>query len=143
MSLSVSVQTIEMETTLAPALWSPGFTIDDPVLNFEHQMIFALIENCVRVSRSGGNKDQLIEILNITKAYLMYHFTGEEKMMGDANDGRYEIHRAQHRQLLATLTREIDRFKNDDPALTAQGIVFTLFDWYSNHLTREDMQLLH
>lgn len=132
-----------METAVAPALWDSSFKLDDPVVDFEHQMIFSLIENCVRVSRNGGTKDQLIEILNITKSYLAYHFSSEERMMADTGDGRFDNHRAQHTHLLAALTNEIAGLRDDVPSVTAQNIAFTLSDWYAVHLQREDTQLIN
>ncbi|MFA6311535.1 MAG: hemerythrin family protein [Sterolibacterium sp.] len=132
-----------METAAAPALWDSSFKLDDPVVDFEHQMIFSLIENCVRVSRNGGTKDQLIEILSITKSYLAYHFASEESMMAGTGDGRFDNHRAQHAHLLAALTDEIAGLRDDVPSVTAQNIAFTLSDWYAVHLQREDTQLIN
>ena len=106
-------------------------------------MIFALFENCIRLSRDGGTKSQVLEILRIIESYLVYHFGSEEAVMGKAGDDRFDVHRRQHISLLGMLKEEIAEIENNHPSLTAQQIAYRLHDWYVIHLKQEDAKLAH
>ncbi|MFA7268347.1 MAG: hemerythrin family protein [Sterolibacterium sp.] len=131
-----------MRTAIHSALWKDDFVIGDSLLDYEHQMIVGLIENCVRLVRNGEAKAQVVEILRITESYLAYHFHGEESSMEDDGDNRFDIHRQQHRHLLAILKERIFCLENGHPSLTAQQVAFELYDWYVAHLMQEDIKLM-
>jgi len=124
-------------------LWKSELIIGDSLLDYEHQMIFGLFENCIRLSRNGGTKDQLLDLLRITESYLIYHFGSEEKMMGEDADERFVQHRSQHKHLLEKLRKDISDIMEDHRSLTVQQVAYGLHDWYLQHLHLEDKKLAH
>lgn len=134
----IEVKTIENSTT-----WKSKFEIGDSLYDHEHQLLFALIDNCIQLSRSNAPKKQLIALLRITESYLAYHFNSEECAMGNATDERFVLHKAQHKYVLEKISADIADLEGNQTALTAQHIAFTLYEWYVEHLALEDTQLAH
>lgn len=125
------------------SLWKSELIIGDSLLDYEHQMIFGLLENCIRLSRNRGTRDQLLDLLRITESYLAYHFRSEESMMADNADEGFERHRSQHQHLLQKLKKDISDVMANHRSLTVQQVAYGLHDWYVQHLQTEDRKLTH
>lgn len=138
MSLVIEVKTIENST-----IWKRRFEIGNSLYDFEHQLLFGLIDNCIQLSRNNAPVKQIIVLLKVVESYLSYHFNSEEAAMGDSADERFATHRAQHKYMLEKLKTEIAALEDEKTALTVQHIAFTLYEWYEEHLLQEDMKLVH
>lgn len=124
------------------SLWKSELMIGDSLLDYEHQIVFALIENCIRLSRIGGARTQQLDLLRVLESYLAYHFGSEEKMMlADADEG-FEQHRSQHTHALGKLSVDISDIEKNHRSLTVQQVAYGLYDWYLQHL-KEDKKLIH
>lgn len=122
-------------------MWENKFETGIDFLDSEHRRLVALIESCIQVARNSGTTEQVIELLNEIASHLALHFNHEEAAMSAASDHRFDAHMAQHKYLLEKINTTVAQFKSGSAPVSAQEVLYVLFDWYAIHNTVEDRKL--
>lgn len=119
--------------------WQSSYEIGNRLLDSEHEHLFFKINDCIQSARNGMDKRELVACLQEIHACLSEHFDHEERAMLLAGVANFYNHKAQHDYLLERLKSEISEMQNvRNKKITAQGILFALYDWYVTHMSIED-----
>lgn len=122
-------------------MWDNKFDTGIGFLDSEHRRLVALIDQCIRVTRNNGTTGEVVVLLDKITSRLALHFNHEEVVMSAAEDRRFDAHIAQHKYLFEKITAMVAQFKSGSAAVSAQEVLYVLFDWYEIHGTVEDKEL--
>lgn len=122
--------------------WQSKFEIGDELFDVEHRQLFEKINNCIGEARHGAHRQDLITQLEEILGCFDMHFEHEERTLLKKGHPDFRRHRAQHQHLIERLKSEIKELANvNNKQISAQDILFVLYDWYVAHLG-EDQKIL-
>lgn len=140
-----------------PIEWRPEMAVDQGVIDYDHQVLIAIINN---FCSPGADKDELSRMQNVLKRldhYARIHFAREEKLQAVVRypycDAHHQQHRGlirqleQFRQMLAPFVQPEDEGdksseKSDIPLSTLRAkIDVLLHDWLVDHVVKSDLRM--
>ena len=119
--------------------WEKKFETGNELVDSQHKVFIEKINRCIAASRSNTSRDDLVTLLQDIQKCLVEHFRDEEEFMTELGVSS-NTHLSQHSHISQRLEKQISTFKqNDDKEkLSVQHILFSLYDWYVNHVQVED-----
>lgn len=114
--------------------WHPCFATQLPDLDAQHQYFVSLLDR-LDVACQLDNGIQLELGLAELRRYAAYHFACEEALMR-AYEYVGEAHRVAHRKIIERLDEILHQ-----PATEHSRICLFVFDWLTNHIQRDDLEL--
>lgn len=116
--------------------WSPSFECGHPVLDQQHQqlaeLVNGLIQTCVADERAVGVEALLDQVIE----QITDHFCAEEVILVPMGIDPLNLHREQHRQLLAK-ARDLRQRCANGQARMQDMIAFIANDVLANHMLKE------
>jgi hemerythrin len=116
--------------------WSPALEIGRPVIDRQHQRLFALAADMV------ADRDQVraMRTLAALSEYVIVHFRDEEKLLEDVGYPGLAEHKKLHegfRRRLAKLYANASGMRLDDIAAEVRLLIN---EWLANHILGADRQ---
>ncbi len=122
-------------------IWRDEFRLGIPAVDYEHQQLFALINETHDRIATSRSKDEIIDGLEEIYAKIASHFALEEREMRDyAYDG-YESHKTEHERLLDGIREIMDNFEHGLYADYEAELAQHLGDWFATHFSTQDARL--
>lgn len=120
--------------------WKPEYSVGDPAIDFEHQEMIGLINECHE--RLGGVRTSLAieQFLGEIHAGISAHFALEEHLMRQAAYPEYAAHKEDHEQLLDQIRDLMDAFL-EDPDAGSERLRERLGGWFGQHFATFDARL--
>ena len=119
--------------------WDDTLLVGVARIDHEHKVFFDLILSLSEVDDNVDNHSHVLDLLRELELYAQFHFCSEENIMKSVQYPDYETHASEHRSLLGKLKTRIREFQTKSISLPA--IVSFLWQWFSFHTTKVDMQL--
>lgn len=121
------------------AKWKRNFETGNELIDSQHKLLFGKIQDCIDASRNNLPRPELIAQLQDIQNFLSQHFMEEEKLMREMRNSS-STHMAQHSHISQLLEQQISTLSLNDEKekLSIQHVLFSLYDWYVNHLQAED-----
>ena len=110
-------------------------------MDAEHKQLFGLIEKCIQAARDNEAKGRVTGLPGRIESHLARHLKDEEDAMCTATSRQFDARKKQHKYILEKVSARISHFKANDTSITAQDILFVLYDWYAAHHASEDRKL--
>lgn len=124
--------------------WREEMAVDHGVIDDDHRHLIDLINRFRHPDASGSGFADAVDVLNALKFYADTHFSREERLQRLADYPVAPAHRAQHRELMATLEEIIARARSIT-AGSAPEIVdelgTLLRHWLLDHMIMEDLRM--
>lgn len=119
--------------------WENKFETGNGLVDSQHKLFIEKINRCIVASRSNASRDDLLALLQDIQECLVEHFRDEEDLMAKTSLSSH-THLSQHAHISQRLDTQITAFKqnNEKEKTSVQHILFSLYDWYSNHALAED-----
>ena len=119
--------------------WEKELETGNEHVDFQHRLFFEKINYCIDASRNNSSREHLVALLQDILKCLIEHFRDEEKLMLEKGLSP-SSHLSQHFNISQRLSKQILAFKWSDEKekLSAQYILFSLYEWYLNHMQTED-----
>lgn len=116
--------------------WSKNFSVDVPNFDTEHQKLVNMINLLHDAMRQGKGKDVIDNLLNELSAYVLTHFSHEEKMMLEHKYPQYKEHKAAHDDFVI----KVKDYKalHEQKLLQSNQLLTTLRDWLISHICNVD-----
>jgi len=116
--------------------WSNNFTTGIAVLDQQHQILVALLNQLASHFASESNDALLQEVLNELTDYTVYHFQYEEKLWASVlpDDDLTREHQATHHQFIAS----IQSFRQHTDCDSIHKLLAFLTHWLSFHILDTD-----
>jgi hemerythrin len=122
--------------------WEPGLETGHEIIDTQHRLLIAAVDNIYKACRGGLGKTELINALDFLNCYIVKHFHEEEKIMVDRNYPAYESHRLYHRSFRVDIRDMTRLLMAESPGgLLVTGIPDRIADWLIGHIKRDDLRL--
>lgn len=120
--------------------WTEAISVQDPVLDAQHQQIFSIINELYDALQSGGGvaSVELRHILSRLKFFTLTHLQCEEAYIKCAGCPFYEEHRKGHKDMAGRVNDFIAEF--DQEQLDAMELLRYLREWWLRHVTKADKE---
>jgi hemerythrin len=121
--------------------WQNTFSVGVPEFDEHHRHLFDLLnkahETCLQVMQSKVFSDIVKELAE----YAVYHFTAEERFMGEHAYPNLAAHREEHIQLANKVANFYKLMSSGDGVGAIEMIELTdfLMDWLCHHILEVDM----
>lgn len=124
------------------ATWSPKFAVGHPLIDQQHQELFAHADALLDAMHQGSAAEEIARLLEFLGTYVVEHFGSEERLMDAGGYPSAASHKTQHAEF-------IRRFEENQASFRARGVtsivVLDLRDmlrgWLVNHVCTVDLQL--
>lgn len=121
--------------------WKPSYAIGIASIDEQHKHLFDLAGEAAYLLELPDHidkYDEIMEIIQALKDYVVYHFGEEEKLLLEMKYSKFFTHRVQHQDFIAEMEKinihEID--KNQTEELLKITSVVT--NWLIEHVLDED-----
>jgi len=121
--------------------WTDDFLIGIAELDHEHRSLVADINRLHRALRAHDERARIEETLGEILSRMQAHFALEETVMKEHAYPHYRAHKAEHEELLDTVTGFIVRFEKEPGAGFGEAIEATLDDWIVEHILTSDKKM--
>ncbi|MGI6669441.1 MAG: bacteriohemerythrin [Acetivibrionales bacterium] len=123
--------------------WKDEYNTGIKEIDDQHRRLFEIggrIYDLANANDAYDHYDEIMAVLEELKAYTVYHFGYEEKLMERFGYEHYETHKFQH----YFAVRKIQKFEEEDVDENQSEIIMKIVafisDWISNHILKEDMK---
>ena len=113
--------------------WKDEYKIGIEAVDHEHRELIETARQSGRVAR-----DDILDRLGDIHGNTSAHFALEERTMIDRSYPHYEVHKADHEDLLDTLLDFIDDVDREADAIPVATLESRLTDWFSTHFGSHD-----
>jgi hemerythrin len=120
--------------------WQQGYSIDVPVIDAQHQNLFALADTLDRAAQAGEAPQKLHDLLQQLLAASQQHFATEERLMDASAFPARAHHKHQHDCFVQKAVALAGDFQAGRTGITATVLPF-LGRWMKHHITTEDRAL--
>ncbi|MGI6188306.1 MAG: hemerythrin family protein [Clostridiales bacterium] len=127
-------------------LWKDRYKLGVPRIDEQHKELFRRVGLFLQVLRSAVCWDeklqQLNEMLEFMKGYVVEHFHDEEEYQLSINYPGYEIHKQIHSDMVNYVQDVSRQFEqSDDNEELMQQFGGRLLAWLINHVAAEDQRI--
>jgi hemerythrin-like metal-binding protein len=113
--------------------WSEQLAVNIPEVDDQHRRLVVFLNGLHKAMKDGSVRERIQEIVEDLRAYAIYHFDAEEKLMEQSGYPDLEGHSAEH----GFFVREMDRFRDEVEAgrfQVALEVLHFLPGWVRDHL---------
>ena len=117
--------------------WDEKYSVKVPTVDNEHKKLFELINGFYAAIANKGANSALLELVEGLRAYTVYHFTHEEKMMQQARYGGLATQQAAHKSFVDKVT-DIQKRIQDGKLVVSMEMTSFLKSWLTEHILKLD-----
>ncbi|MBF0339108.1 MAG: bacteriohemerythrin [Nitrospirae bacterium] len=133
---------IEHETKGLGMQWDSSFSVNNALIDKQHQELFKLKNDLLSVMSKGKGKDDIARVLKFLEEYVVKHFKTEEDLMKKYNFPGYDLQMKQHSALIDAVGKFKATFIKDGPSETLLLKVQQELDkWLKHHIKQVDIDL--
>ena len=119
--------------------WSSDYETGIPVIDNDHQTLFAAVNLIHDRAESGLGDDAIARSLDVLVMYVDRHFSREEKMMEAHDYPDLVTHVAAHREITAKVHGFKTAFDENPGQIETGPFLEFLQDWLTGHILKTDM----
>ncbi len=120
--------------------WSPAYSVNHPMLDEQHQKLFAIINNLHGAMFAKKGREAVGEAISELVEYTRKHFADEERQMELHGYAGLAEHKRVHEELLKKV-REIEKqYRHSNESVAGEMIGFLVSDWLVKHILGMDKQ---
>ena len=120
--------------------WRDNYRVGVPLIDTEHQYLFALINEFHDKYAVGEAHRELLLVLNRLVAYAEGHFQHEEALMREIGYPRLARQQDLHERLYSSIFAVNEKLSRDNAKADAETLRF-LKHWILGHILTEDMDI--
>ena len=121
--------------------WKTMYGIGIDKVDEQHEKLFEIsqrIEELFLLPRHIDKFDEMVEIIEELKAYTMYHFNEEQKLMQSVQYPKYFSHLVEHQDFIEKMNaldiHELDKAQQEQ----IRGLVDFMMTWLVEHVLERD-----
>ncbi len=119
--------------------WNPSLALGHPLIDAQHQELFAQFDRFLAACDQGAALQQLQELFGFLDDYVNSHFTAEEGLMHESGYPQREEHARMHKEFSQRLTQLRAELARD--GVTVSILIHTnkaLLHWLTGHIQEID-----
>ena len=118
--------------------WSRRYETRDAAVDFQHQRLFALVDELHAATSEGRGEAILTDVLIEFVRYTRTHFRSEEVLMRRAGFEGLDAHAREHEHL----TREVESLLSSRADAGTERLCAFAYDWLVGHIHAWDMPMI-
>ncbi len=119
--------------------WSDDLSVGVHEIDGQHQKLIELINTLHDAMLARKGKETVSTIIDELAAYTVYHFSTEEKYMGQYKYAGIVTHKREHEGFVRKVEEFQDNYKNNKIGLSIEIMTF-LKEWVTGHIRGTDQQ---
>lgn len=125
------------------AHWSDEYETGFPIIDQQHQQMFALVNELSQAMAEGTDQATLKQLLQELLNDTIEHFTLEEDLMKEHDYPYYDQHKQIHDRLTNKVSKVLHRLEaNEDPTLVNSELSHFLHQWLVHHIQGQDRKMI-
>ncbi|HET9570854.1 MAG TPA: hemerythrin family protein [Bacteroidales bacterium] len=127
-----------MKTTIDPKKsWNDRYALGIPLLDKQHQQFSKILDKLSLIRETSYPDDLVEEVIAELKAYSIYHFKSEERILSELSSDNLENQVKQHQVFIKKIEEFENAFRYKNMVLVNQMLLF-LRKWFVHHISAED-----
>ena len=125
------------------AQWSKDYEIGFPIIDQQHQQMFALVKQLEVLRGQEADSATLKPILQTLLNDTIAHFTLEENLMQQHGYPFYDQHKQIHDRLTQKISKILDYLEaNEDKTFVNNELSRFLHQWLVHHIQGQDRKMI-
>ncbi len=125
---------------MALIAWSNMLSTGISEQDAQHKKLIDLINQLNDAMQAGKGAEVLGKVLSELVNYTVFHFSYEEKLMGQYKYENTPAHKAEHVKFVETVGAFKKKFDSGSAMISVEIMNF-LRDWLTNHIMKSDKKL--
>lgn len=121
--------------------WKDEFEIGIPSVDYEHRGLIRTINLLHEKLAEDADKETVMDFLGEIHALISAHFALEEKEMQAMRYDDFELHKAEHEDLLDQIRDIMDEVAMDPTRNYSKNLGDRLNRWFTEHFRTRDSRL--
>lgn len=117
--------------------WTPDLSVGNPVLDDQHRLFFALVNDLTALRAAGGGSGALLDLLRRMIAFADAHFAAEDEVMIESDFPLFASHRQEHQRFMQQVQHFVQAFDQGQEGLMDEMAAFMRTWWY-RHTAESD-----
>jgi hemerythrin-like metal-binding protein len=117
--------------------WTDTLSVGIPSIDTQHQKLVSLLNQLHEAMRNRQGKEILDSLFKELLDYTKYHFQAEETLFDAHGYPGAEMHKTQHRELIAEAERLQSQFESGELLISVKVLDF-LKRWVAEHIQESD-----
>jgi hemerythrin len=119
--------------------WTPALATGVQSIDDQHKEIFRRVNVLLEASSKGQAQSKIAETIQFLGAYVVQHFTDEERVMVQNRYPRYAEHKALHVRFVEDFTALVKEYeRNGATTALILSLQRRVVDWLLHHISTED-----
>ena len=120
--------------------WKEAYSVGNEVIDQQHKKLLSIGDNLYQlVKRPKDDKyDEIVKLVDELRAYTIYHFSEEEKLMEEKNYMNLDVHKLEHKKFVDKMNelsaKDIDLEQN---SVNLEMLTF-IANWIEGHILKVD-----
>lgn len=120
-------------------IWDEFWETKIDVVDYQHRVLFNLINDLERAINFNIEREALKRILNNLKIYTYTHFTMEEELMLMSSYRDFDAHKSQHLKFIKEIENIETELQTENTNVGQKTLEF-LFVWLKSHILKSDKE---
>lgn len=121
--------------------WKDEFTIGIQSVDHEHRRMVEMINKLHGKLAEDADRDTVADFLGEIHALISAHFALEETEMREMAYDEFEVHKADHEDLLDQIRDMMDELEQDRTGAVTRTLGERLNHWFTEHFRTHDARL--
>ena len=124
--------------------WKSEYNINNLKIDREHQELFAVAREALKISKSKSEKDHIDKLKSLVKKLFTYvgtHFTNEQKHMAEIAYPDLEEHIILHKNMLNNLKNLVHDLNDMEIEKIQESIYNFIEEYFVKHIIEEDKKI--
>lgn len=124
--------------------WTSDLETGNRQIDLQHYELIDLINETYAAISGGGDNEQIADVLDRLRAYVMFHFSHEDKLMDSksVDQALARAHRAAHDEFSQHFDQLRVRLSNREAVNLEDDLLEYLKSWLIRHIQHTDKELV-
>jgi hemerythrin len=125
-----------------PYSWDVSLETGNQLIDGQHKQLINAVNSLLDACQKGRGQEEMVNTLEFLNAYIVKHFSDEEKLMVADDYPDYPCHRGYHEAFKVVVRDFTKDMLREGPTDEMVGKVKTIIvDWLLNHIKGDDFKL--
>jgi hemerythrin len=122
--------------------WNENLAVGVSEIDEQHRELFDRLNKLLEACNQGKGKEAVASMIDYLEAYVVKHFSAEEKLQRASGYPQFKAHQAMHAEFMQKAAGLKAKLEEQGPALPFVITVNkTVVDWVTNHISKADRDL--
>jgi len=123
-------------------VWDDSLCVGVKIIDKQHMQLLERANKLAEAIEHGCTHEEIRQVMGFLEEYVVWHFSIEEQYMRKGYYPGYRDHWETHMAFISDLESiKVEVNNSPDPTVIATQIQNRLYDWFVNHISKQDREL--